>query len=259
MPHLSRAILASLLLLAGDALAGGAPAADRFRIESETQFLRDYGHQVERVAPGVYLVVHGAMAGKTVAIGEAGLAYDLAVLRTQTPRGVRERAQWQAQVRRLEDTRTRITQAATGTGARAGLLKSTSGALPCQYLPLGGFPVNYFGSATVSATAELYLDRGDGTLNPYYARAGASASGLVIPPYNVPTNLSVMAYATAHEKQRGTRITKYIGGTRDASVSTGYVYSGPAFFHDLFASANVTGQGYCYGYVSISDSMTPGF
>ena len=44
-----------------------------------------------------------------------------------------------------------------------------------------------------------------------------------------------------------------------ASRTTGYVYGGPAFFHDLFASANVTGEGDCYGYVSISDSMTPGF
>lgn len=255
--HLTACLAVALIAL--PAAAADRPGEDTLHIQSEAQFVRDYGHRTERVAPGVYLIVDGALAGKTVAIGEPGLAYDLAVLRTQTPRSAQARAERNAQIRRLEDTRARFAQAATGTDARAGLLKSTSGAFPCQYLPLGGAPIYYYGSATVSATAELYLDRGDGMLNPYYARAGASASGFVFAPPGVPSSLSLIAYATAHEKQRGTQITRYLGGTQSTSVSTGYVYSGPAFFHDLFASANVSGQGNCYGYVSISDSMTPGF
>lgn len=40
-----------------------------------------------------------------------------------------------------------------------------------------------------------------------------------------------------------------------ASASTGYVYSGPAFSHNLTAKAAVYGMGNCFGYVSISDTM----
>jgi len=257
---MTQTLLAATLaatLLAGPALAADAPKNDGFRIESEDQFVRDYGDLVERAAPGVYQIVKGPLAGKTIAMGEAGLAYDLAVLRARMPTAPQARAAWQAEVRRLEDTRTRLARQDTGVPTTS--LKSTGGALQCQYWPIGGQPILYYGIATVSATAELYLDSGDGTPNPYYARASARASGTVYAPPGVPASVSLYAYATAQERYRGTTITRSMPGLNSAAVSTGYVYSGPAFFHDLFASSSVSGRGNCYGYVGVSDSMTPDF
>jgi hypothetical protein len=47
-------------------------------------------------------------------------------------------------------------------------------------------------------------------------------------------------------------------GTFSVAAGTGaYVYSGPAFAHNLDASSSVRGIGDCFGYVAISDSMRP--
>lgn len=244
------ASLASLLL------AGNALAADAFRIESEAQFVGDYDDRIERMAPGVYQIVKGPLAGKTISLGETGLAYDLAALRAHIPQSRRERAQAKAQIRRLETEQARFAQLRARTGPTKA---SRSDAFPCQYQPLDGAPIYYYGSATVTATTELYMLRSDGLFNPYYARASAGAGGTVYTPFGVPADVSLLAYAVAHERQLGQIITRQQQGVQSASVATGYVYSGPAFFHDLFASASVHGRGNCYGYVSISDSMTPGF
>lgn len=73
----------AIATIASVAFTGDALAADSLRIESEVQFVRDYGDQIEQVGPGVYQVVSGDLAGKTVAIGETGLEYDLNAQRAQ--------------------------------------------------------------------------------------------------------------------------------------------------------------------------------
>ncbi len=247
------------LMVAGSAVAADSPKADGFRIESEAQFVRDYGDQIEQVGPGVFQVVKGPLAGKNISIGEAGVNYDLAAIRAMKPRTHTERKQVKSQINRLEAVAARygemraLASANTGTGFTAKLTES--GTFPCMYFPPGGYPVFYSGGALVTATTELYLDRGDGQFNPYYARARATASGLVYPPYNVPSSISMLAYAFAHERQIGQPVLDEHLGITSAYAEAGYVYSGPAFFHDMIATATVAGRGNCYGYVSVTDSM----
>lgn len=235
-------------------------AAESFRIESEAQLARDYGDQIEQVASGVYQIVAGPLAGKTISIGEFGLAYDLAGLRAHTPTTLRERKQLKARIASLElDTR-RYAQLRVRETANAAVKRSASGTFPCYYTaPSSGTSVYYSGAATVTATTELYLRRNDGFFNPYYARAIATASGTVYSPAGVPSNISLLAYGYVHERQLGQPVSRESFGTNQANVTTGYVYSGATAYHDLFASASVSGRGYCYGYVSITDRMTPGF
>jgi hypothetical protein len=248
-------------LLAGQAMATSPVANDSFRIESETQFAQDYGDRVEKLAPGVYQVTRGPLAGQTISMGESGLAFDLALLRARVPGALAERRQLQKQIRMLEQTAQRYRLARTRSASSGVATKATrTGTFPCQYLPPGAsFPVFYNGSATVSADASLYLLRGDGLYNPYYARAIARANGQVLRPAGVPANISVLAYASAQERQLGQTITRESFGIDSAGVNTGYVYSGPTFYHNLFATASVHGRGDCTGYVSVSDSMTPNF
>lgn len=246
-------------LAVGQAMAADTPDSERFRIESEAQFVRDYGDRVEKVASGVYQVTRGALAGRTISIGEAGLDFDLALLNERMPTSQAERRALQKRIRLMEQTRQRYARA---RGARAAVATKApkTGAFPCEYWPLGAnVPVSYSGSATVEAETALYMLRPDGHYNPYYARASARASGVVYRPPGVPVATAVLAYASAHERQLGQLITRDAFGTDTASVSTGYVYSGPAFFHNLFATASVYGRGDCYGYVSISDNITPNF
>jgi hypothetical protein len=243
------ATLASLLF------AGNALAADGFRIESEAQFVKDYGDQIEQVASGVYQVVRGPLAGKTITIGETGLAYDLAALRAQTPRSRQERAQLKAEIRRLETARTRFSTLREHQ-ARDLTKQSASGAFPCiHYDWWSGNSTWYSGSAQVSATTEFYKDDGGGGLNFYYARASAIATGIVFRPYNVPQSLTMTAYAFAKNHYTGQTVERYGAGINSAEASTGDVYSGPEFSHHLTATARITGVGDCFGYVSISDAM----
>lgn len=76
---------------------------------------------------------------------------------------------------------------------------------------------------------------------------------------HMPADVSLLACAVAHERRLGQIIARQQQGTQSASIATGDVCSGPAFFHDLFASASVHGRSNGYGCVSISDGMTPGF
>lgn len=248
------ASLASLLL-AGNALAADAPKANGFRIESEGQFARDYADSVERIDAGVYLVTKGPLAGKTITMGEAGLAYDLAALRARVPESLRERAQIKSRIKRLEGVRTRYAALHT-LQSRSAAKASTSSSLPCVYYnPRNGTPTYYSAFAYVNATAEYYMSNGGGGLNYYYARASATASGTVNRPGNVPYGSGVLsAYAIAWNHQTNVMVQQF-GYGPSASAGTGYVYSGPAFSHDLEAAAGVEGEGDCYGYVSISDAL----
>ena len=243
------------LLFASSAFAADGAAANGFRIESEAQFARDYGNQIEQMAPGVYQVVKGSFAGKTVTLGETGLAYDLAALRTQTPRSRQERAQIKAQMRLLERTLAGFSKLREYRRPDQ-IRKSTSGTFPCYYYSWRtGRTIFYNGFAQVSATTELYLDNGGGGLNFYYARASAVASGTVFRPYNVPTSLTMTAYAFAKNHYTGQVAEQTIYGITSAGTSTGYVYSGPTFSHNMSATATIAGNGDCFGYVSISDTL----
>jgi hypothetical protein len=248
-------------LLAGQALAAQPVANDSFRIESETQFARDYADHVERMAPGVYQVTRGPLAGKTITIGEAGLAYDLAALRAQVPQSRNERKQLRTQIRLMEDA-TRRYQRNNAIAARhsASTKAMRFGALSCWYNPPGlGSPIFYNGSATVTASTALYLPRSDGFYNPYYARASATANATIFRPIGVPPFFSVLASVTAKERQLGQTVTRDTIGVDSVGLSTGYVYSGPTFYHDLTATGTIYGTGPCTGYVSVSDRMTPNF
>lgn len=248
MKSILAAALASLVF------AGNAMAADGLRIESEAQFVRDYGDRIEQIGPGVYLIVAGELAGKTVSIGEAGLAYDISVQRGQLTGSRRVKTQTQALIRQMEGVRARYAKLHAHQAADTSTRKATAGSFPCFYSS-GSNSVWYYGYAQVNATTELYLDNGGGGLNFYYARASASASGYVSRPFGVPNTISLSVWARAENKDTGQVVQRNTVGISSAGISTGYVYSGPAFGHNLSASASVSGAGYCFGYISISDSM----
>lgn len=250
MKNLLAAGLASLVF------AGGAMAANGVRIESEAQFVRDYGDSIEQVGPGVYLFVSGKLAGKTVSIGEAGLAHDLNVQRTRRPADSAAKAQSRALIRQMEETRARYRELRTRQARDIGTKAYFASSFPCSYRPWrGGNTVYYSGYADVEATAGLYMDNGGGGLNWYYARAQANASGSVFPPFSVPVSPSFHVGVHAANNDTGQIVQYSATGYTGAGLGTGYVYSGPAFSHNLFAVATVTGIGNCFGYVSISDSF----
>lgn len=239
----------SAALLAGHALAADAPKADGFRIESEDQFARDYADSVERIAAGVYLVTRGPLAGKTITIGESGLAYDLAELRARAGTNGRERSAIQSRVKRLERTAERFQRQRASMATRA----SSSGTINCYYYDWStNRNIMYGGSAFVTATAEYYMSNGGGGLNPYYARAIAIANGSVSHPPGVPYGSGVLsAFALAWNHQTNAIAQKSAYGV-NPGASSGYVYSGPNFSHDLEAFSTVEGEGDCLGYVGIS-------
>ncbi len=247
------------LMLAGNAVAADGAKKDGFRIESEAQFVRDYGDQIEQVGPGVYQIVKGKLAGKTVSIGEAGLQYDLSERRARvatTARSGKAKVGNDAILRRLEGVQARYDELRTASTGDVGTRLASSGSFTCRYW---NFPnlVWYSGYASIDATTELYLDRGNGTLNWYYARAAASAYGWVNPPFNVPASVSMWADAYVENLYTGQLVSYAAPGVWSTGVSTGYIYSGPVFSHNLRAFAAVSGVGNCLGYVSISDSMSP--
>lgn len=254
-----KSILATTLasvILTGPVFAGDAMAANGLKIESEAQFVREYGDQVEQIGPGVYLIVAGKLAGKTVSIGEAGLAHDINVQRARRPADGAAKAQSRALIRQMEETRARYQELRARQTPDIGTRQFSGGSFPCFYRPWGGGnTVHYFGQAYVEATAELYMDNGGGGLNWYYARAQANASGSVFPPYSVPVSPSFHVGVHAANNDTGQVVQYSTTGYTSAGLGTGYVYSGPAFSHNLFAVATVTGIGNCYGYVSISDSF----
>ena len=243
--------------LAGLVLAGNAMAADGLRIESEAQFMRDYGDRIEQVGPGVYLIVAGELAGKTVSMGEAGLDYDIGVQRAQLAGSSRSKAQTRALIRQMERIRARFKELHKHEAADAGVKKAVSGSFPCYYYGSDGRTIRYSGTAQVNATTEFYLDNGGGGLNFYYARASATASGYVFRPGGVPVSVTLVANVLARNLYTGQLVQKNYPGTSSASATTGYVYSGPAFSHNISANASINGAGDCYGYVSVSDAMQP--
>ncbi len=251
------------LMLAGNALAADGAKKDGFRIESEAQFVRDYGDQIEQVGSGVYQIVKGKLAGKTISIGEAGLRYDLSARRahvdTAAKSGKAEAAS-NAIIRRLEGVQARYDELRAASTGEASTRQAGSGSFTCRYSsPFTKALIWYSGYASIDATTELYLDRGDGTLNRYYARASANAYGWVNAPFNVPASISLVADAYAQNVKTGQVISQTVPGVLSASASTGYLYSGPVFYHNINASAAVSGVGNCFGYVSIADSITPPF
>ncbi len=248
-----KSILAATL--ASIVLTGSAMAAEGLKIESEAQFARDYGDKIEQISPGVYLIVAGDLAGKTVSIGEAGLDYDLGVQRAQLNGSSRSKAQTRALIRQMEGARARYATARAQLATDVGTRKAASAALSCVYYSYNGQVTYYSGSAQVNATTGLYLDNGGGGLNFYYARASASATANVFRPWNVPASITNNRLVRAENFSTGQVIQKTgIPGT-NGTTSTGYVYSGPAFSHNLSAFAAVSGSGDCFGYVSISDAM----
>jgi hypothetical protein len=249
----SLATACATLLLAGSAFASPAPAPGGFRIESEAQFLRDYGDQLEAAAPGVYQVVRGPFAGKTVALGDAGLRYDLAALRARAGDDPRTAMKTRALVRKLEATQARIATARAGIGTDTAKL-STSGLLFCRYFN-GTRTISYTAQAWLEATTGYYLDNGSGGYNFYYARALANATGFLSRPIGVPQRISLIAETYAANRISGQTVTRNAAGVSSVSANTGYVYSSPDFAHDLYALATVSGTADCAGYVSISDSL----
>lgn len=248
--HRTLSIAAAALLFAGH-----ASAAETLRIESEAQFARDYAGQTMRVAPGVYQMTRGPFAGKTVAMGENGIAYELAGLRARIPASLRERALIQTRIKRLERSQARYAKLRE-IQARSATKASTTSTLPCHYYnPRTNSTVFYSAFASVQATTEYYMSNGGGGLNPYYARASASASGSVSRPSNVPYGSGMVSiYALAWNRQTNT-VDQYFNYGAMVSGGAGYVYSGPNFSHDLEATAGVEGEGDCFGIVTITDTL----
>lgn len=247
--HRTLPLAVAALLFAGHASAADAPRSDGFRIESEDQFARDYADIIERIDAGVYLVTKGALAGKTITLGESGLAYDLAALRARVPASGRERSVLQSQVKRLQRTAERFERQRSNTATRASRL----GTISCSHYNWSTRQtIWYSGTAYVSATAEYYMSNGGGGLNPYYARAAASAYGSLSAPPGVPFGSgSLSAHAVAWNRNTNVIAQQFAYGNYP-SVNSGYVYSGPEFSHNLEAFSGVEGEGDCLGYVGIS-------
>lgn len=251
------AVLPATLLIGGQVQAGDTTLRERLRVESEAQFVRDYGDRIERMGPGVYLVTRGPMAGNTLSIGRAGLSHDLAELRARMPASLRERRELQARIKQLEGIQIRYAQLDRTERTRSdSTAKSTSyTTFPCRYFdPSSNTFIRYYAYADVQADTEYYMSNGGSGINPYYARASASAFGTVAPAFGVPPWTGyVTVSATAKNNQTGQTVQRGLSGG-SVGADTGYVYSGPAFSHDLSARASVTGLGDCTGYLSISDS-----
>jgi hypothetical protein len=251
----------SIAAIASVALAGNVLAADSLRIESEAQFVRDYGGQIEQVGPGVYQIISGDLVGKTVSIGETGLEYDLntqRALAANIAKSSSAKANSDTLILKLEEQQARYAQLRLQTADSANDKKAIArGAFPCVYRPFNGFPVWYSGFADISATTEFYWDTGNGTLSSYYARATALANGYVFTPSNVPLSLSIFAQASTNNAYTGESVSRYAAGYSSVSTGTPYIYSGPSFSHNMNAYAAVSGAGNCFGYASVSDSIRP--
>jgi hypothetical protein len=232
----------------------------RIRVESEAQFLRDYGTQAERLAPGVYLMNEGPFAGKTVSMGISGLNHDLAVLQRRMSEGGLQPTERRQLRKRIGELQTlarehRSHQARSGISPKA---QSTT-SIPCLgYDFIRNRREFYFGYAEATVTGGLYLDRGDGTLNPYYSRMYAVAVIGGAPPSGVLVNATFNASASVTNNalvipQTVTASPQY--SAYGAGAGTGWVYNGPSFGHNFSGTATATASGDCWGYLSISDSF----
>jgi hypothetical protein len=251
-----------MMALASFALAGNALATDYLHVESEAQFLRDYGHQIEQVAPGIYQMIGGPLTGKTVTIGEAGLDYDLNTQRSllaAMPKSSPGKAEKESLIAGLEEQKTRFSRLRE-IASRDQEKARISTVISCIYRPVNGSPIWYSATARLIATTEFYLDSGNGTPNRHFARAGASAFADVFTPHNVPVSTSLWADASAYNGYTGQSLGSSQTGALSVGAFTGaFIYSGPAFAHKLDAHASVRGVGNCFGYVGISDRIVPHF
>jgi hypothetical protein len=235
-------------------------AGARIRVESEDQFLRDYGAQAERLAPGVYLMNDGPFAGKTVSMGLSGLNHDLAMLQRRMNEGGLQPAERRQLRKRIGELQT-LARDQQSHQARGGILPKAQGAtsISCwsydfqqrRYVP-------YWGYAEAIVTGGLYKDRGDGTFNWYYSRMYAVAVINAHPPFGVFGNSWFNASASVTNNalvtpQTVTATPQYSGN--GAGAGTGWVYNGPSFVHNFSGTATASASGDCWGYLSVSDTF----
>lgn len=261
---MQRFLLASLaaLVCAGTAAAAGKPAdkpaPGSMRIESEAQFQRDYGRQATRMAPGVYLMTQGDFAGKKITIGAPGLAHDLALLRKRlaSPNlASDDRKALQTQVADLEKLAREL--AARSSSKMPGARATQTSSFGCwSYDSAWRQYVYYPGTVDLSVVGGLYMDRGDGSLNWYYARLRATAIVNVYPPSSQFWHrFSINAYATATNVVTGQTVhATPVGNIYSVGAATGYIYSGPDFGHHLTGRATGVASGDCFAYVSLEDA-----
>lgn len=250
------------ILITALTVSGNASADDGFRIETETQFENDYSGQVEKVSPGVYLVVNGPSAGNTVSIGRSGLEYDLSIQRARvadailagTPDPYAEQ-----RVLELEQALSRYAELDQLLSAEAKRTAPIQGVFTCfgrvyTNNPAGWTTVFYNATAILDADVEFYIDNGGGGWNHYYARAKATAIGHVFRPFNVPVS-SGSLYTTTHAKNKRTGVSssQFDIAYSFGAISTGYV-TNFNWTHSLLAEATATGRGDCFGYASVSDT-----
>ncbi|MCB1590493.1 MAG: hypothetical protein KDI56_16390, partial [Xanthomonadales bacterium] len=165
---------------ADSAFAGESYLTDRTRIRivSEAQFQRDYGASAEHIAPGVYLMTEGLWAGKAVSMGIGGLRYDLAVLeRRLTEKSGLSSAERAELSTRLMELQKLASDYASPRGPIATMPKAQgAGGVNCTtYDPASQQFRYYYGFTEALVNGGLYLDRGDGGFNYYYARMFATA------------------------------------------------------------------------------------
>lgn len=254
---MTKTILASALatlMFCGTATAAkpippaGVPA-NAMKVESEAQLMRDYGDRIEKVSLGVYQIVSGDMAGKTISIGDQGLAYDLAVHRARIAKAGRITGQDLGRIQRLESAANRIAQGQRATSQISTRLVD-NGTLYCHF---GGGEPNaakslVTGYAWVSARADFLEPIGLG----YYAGAVANAYGYVDAPSNPGNQTLIVAETSAVNYQTSQMSLDIRSGMYSASAFSS-IASGPTFSHSLSADAAVYGAGPCWGYVSVSD------
>jgi hypothetical protein len=257
-----QATFAAIVMLAACAsVFAGNPAASsasgaipgRIKIESESQLVRDYGDRIERIGNGVYQVVSGPLAGKTLSIGSAGLAYDLSSLRARLPDSGPKRTKLLTLIRQLENTARRMDGASRQTN-EIGIRASDGVALACTS-PSAYGPVSYTGYGIVEAQGGFYLRNARGGFNAYYAKMTANAEGyLDMPPWADPrgNTMSVSTYAENRLSYQED-YDSFVGSGWIATSSE--VFSGADFSHDLYGYAFVTGIGDCSGYISVSDEF----
>lgn len=240
-------LFASLIAagLSGQALAIDLPDSKTLRIESEAQFVRDNAERIERVGDGVYLFVSGSLAGRTVSIGKAGLAFDMKAIRARIETSGKASDAQRKQLSRMQQAADAFAQEAlvpdqVETRAAAG------GALTCLLFTEKGVRL-LSGSAVVEVNAEFALPIRLG----YYAYADAWAFGQVdIAPFGFSQPGLVVAEASAHNVLEN-EDSEDIGIGPSGAQAYAAVSSGPAFNHDVSSFARVYATGDCWGYVSL--------
>ena len=246
----------TIAITAAFVIASNAAAKDGLMVQSEEQFAREYASQADSVAPGVYRFHAGDLAGKTGSIGDSGLAYDLELHRARLTKTNGNTSGASHEIVRILE-RVQAEQVARSKIGEMQLRTTKTDVFSCSARDVAtGSMVTFSGRAFVNASAELYMPRSGGGLNPAYARAFSDAVGTVFKPANVIDSIFMFAGAIAENRETGAVLSMQDSGTTDVAVAAGPVYSGPRFVHDLLAFAFASGRGVCIGYVSVSDTYT---